>query len=1013
MAIAAKVRSLSLFAVLLLSISSVHGDRTLYVVANLNHPQPCDCPRSPPNENITCDTLGNYTSEEGSNNDNLTLIFLCGHHTLNTSNSTAKVSNVHRLSVVGNSSDRNQVVVRDIILEFQNVTELYLTNMTIMDVSFKVYPLGRSDHIPFHMSNCQFIGSDSVIIGADLTIQDSSIINGTNTAFNLASGSLTLAGNVDFDGNHGENGGALALTSTKLNIARNAVITFSRNSATGRGGAILVDNPTEILKVFPESDCFYRLLDYDQTASYNVSFTDNHAGIGGNHIFGASLKSCCTSANDEDNVNIPSYKIVSSGNVFHFTQPDFSNNTVESAITASPARVCICDDQGLPQCLDEDKIFYMMDEARYPGQLFNLSVVLVGADFGPTTGIVHASIRVNESLQGQENPSLGANQSGQILRSTKCTSVGYSIHSGQLGTHMLYLTAVQSNYIRLKQLAKGSQVMEYYHSIREAIGEYHDQEVIKEDLSFTPLFVHVSLKPCPAGFNLNHSVCSCYSMLTDQKGVECHLSQSGGYLSHPDLWIGRDNEQDSDLVILSRYCPLQVCNHSILGQGVNLENETSINAQCSFNHTGRFCGGCADNYSLAIGSSHCIICHNNNNLALLLFFALEGILLVLIVALLNLTVTHGMVNGLIFYANIIWVFKDSLFPDEPTTKPSSRLLLFLRIFIAWLNLDFGIETCFVVGLNAFWKTLLQYIFPLYIWSIVGLIILAARRSVRLTELLSSRAVSILSSLVLLSYMKLLRNAVESLHYTYLDYYNSTGEVHSLAVWAADGTLDYFGPEHSILFSIALFVIVVCMLFTFLLLFGQWLRTLHFFSRFHPIFDSYYAPIKYRHHYCLGLLVITRVFLYLLNFNLFPRAATFSLLITVTALFTYMTLVRPFVSTVNLVFYCTFLVNLIILSGSFLFVDTSLSGNVCRTGKEVVTSMSTGIAFVEFCVLVVVRSIKSLPINWCRNYIRRRKYQEIEDVPPTDHEELPTTSYASYRDSILEESCLSNVLESYD
>ena len=78
-------------------------------------------------------------------------------------------------------------------------------------------------------------------------------------------------------------------------------------------------------------------------------------------------------------------------------------------------------------------------------------------------------------------------------------------------------------------------------------------------------------------------------------------------------------------------------------------------SQCAFHRAGRLCGGCKKNYSLAIASSHCIHCPNNNNLSLLIFFAAAGILLVLFISALNLTVTQGLINGFIFYANIVWV----------------------------------------------------------------------------------------------------------------------------------------------------------------------------------------------------------------------------------------------------------------------------------------------------------------------------------------------------------------------
>ena len=46
----------------------------------------------------------------------------------------------------------------------------------------------------------------------------------------------------------------------------------------------------------------------------------------------------------------------------------------------------------------------------------------------------------------------------------------------------------------------------------------------------------------------------------------------------------------------------------------------------------------------------------------------------------------------------------------------------LSVFIEWLNLDFGIETYFYNGMDAYTKTWLQFVFPAYIWVLVGLMI---------------------------------------------------------------------------------------------------------------------------------------------------------------------------------------------------------------------------------------------------------------------------------------------------
>ena len=240
---------------------------------------------------------------------------------------------------------------------------------------------------------------------------------------------------------------------------------------------------------------------------------------------------------------------------------------------------------------------------------------------------------------------------------------------------------------------------------------------------------------------------------------------------------------------MAQYCPFGYC---ITSQKIVSFDEDS-SAQCLSDRNGTLCGGCKKNFSLAIGSSNCIHCPNNNNLALIIFFAAAGLLLVLFVSALNLTVTQGMINGLTFYANVFWTYQNILLPQAA----SNYFFAFLRVFVAWLNLDFGIEACFFKGLNAFWKTWLQYLFPLYIWSIS-----------KLAKLFGNRAVSVLATLFLLSYMKLLKVIVDSLGFTPIEIFNTTNYSHTLTVWSLDGSYTYGHFPHILL------VIATLALFTF-------------------------------------------------------------------------------------------------------------------------------------------------------------------------------------------------------
>ena len=141
-------------------------------------------------------------------------------------------------------------------------------------------------------------------------------------------------------------------------------------------------------------------------------------------------------------------------------------------------------------------------------------------------------------------------------------------------------------------------------------------------------------------------------------------------------------------------------------------------------------------------------------MALVIFFAAAGFLLVIAISVSNLTVTQGMINGLMFYANIVWTYQNAFFPHNPT-----GISAFLKTFLAWLNLDFGIETCFYNCLDMYGKMWLQIIFPFYIAAIFLFVV---HYSSKLSKILGDRSVPTLPTLLFLSYAKLLRIIIASL-----------------------------------------------------------------------------------------------------------------------------------------------------------------------------------------------------------------------------------------------------------
>ena len=150
-------------------------------------------------------------------------------------------------------------------------------------------------------------------------------------------------------------------------------------------------------------------------------------------------------------------------------------------------------------------------------------------------------------------------------------------------------------------------------------------------------------------------------------------------------------------------------------------------------------------------------------------------------------------------------------------------------------------------------------------------ILISHLSPKFADMLGSNPVSVLATLIFLSYVNILRTLITAVSFTYLEYPN--------IVRLYDANIEYVSKERIPLFLVALLVFFFLFLpYTLLLLFGQWLQAishLRLFSwvnRLKPFMDSYHAPYKAKHCYWPGLLLVL-CFVLLLVFALNPQQDT--------------------------------------------------------------------------------------------------------------------------------------------
>ena len=534
----------------------------------------------------------------------------------------------------------------------------------------------------------------------------------------------------------------------------------------------------------------------------------------------------------------------------------------------------------------------------FPGQEFSVPAATTGQYGGISPAVVRTHLSISENTAGQLGP-------GQYVQ-----------YLGRVHGELTYLIATTAKHAELRLIIETE--------------PWHD-----------PSLIDVVFLPCPFGFELNARKCDCASHLLRSPGVTCDINSQT--IHRPNsMWIGNYSGD----VTLHLNCPFDYCETE--GGSISLSYQDT---QCSFNRSGVLCGSCLPGLSNCLGSSRCLQC-SNTSLLLIVPFALAGLALVFLLLMCNLTVSTGTINGLIFYANIVRKNHSIFFPTGHKTVVTQ----ILEGFIAWLNLDLGIETCFFHGMDTHAKTWLQFIFPVYIWMLAGCIIYSSRYSITISKLTAKNAVPTLGTLFLLSYAKLLHAIIATISPIAL--VNKGGSI-SL-VWLLDGNMAYLEGAHIALFAMGLLAMVLYIVpFTLLLLLAPCLqarsshRLLRWVNRLKPLLDAYQGPYKVNFRSWTGFMLLLRVFLFSIfacnafgnpQVNLVVIAIIISGVPTVLYSLNFAVYKRRFVQLLE----GFFLSNLVIFAvATFYLTDSKASSR----NQEALADVMVGSAFLVFIIIM--------------------------------------------------------------
>ena len=422
----------------------------------------------------------------------------------------------------------------------------------------------------------------------------------------------------------GDLGGGIYLeVSPKVYILKNKetllisyFMNFTGNHANF-GGAMYVADDTNSGVCSPNVECFIQALALYKKYSYflktkNMFFSDNTASEQGPNLFGGLLDRCIPSPFAE----VYQRQINYSGHGILYLQ-DITNSNLHS-ISSQPVRLCFCNSEHEPDCSYQPPTITVQK-----GETFNVSLVAV--DQVNHTVDANVSSYLSSSHggfgEGQQTQNVGKN----------CTNLTFNVFSP------------------------------YKY---ETLNLYPNGPCESATLSTSHVTIQFTACTCPVGFEpLSNSKsstrceCDCDSALSPYI-TKCNFASSSVLRTGINSWITYINGTDQHEYVIYPHCPFDYCHPQDVNISINFNIPNGADSQCAHNRMGVLCGACKDDLSLSLASSRCVPCHAHWPavfVAILLAAAIAGILLVTALLALNMTVSVGLINGIIFYANIVSV----------------------------------------------------------------------------------------------------------------------------------------------------------------------------------------------------------------------------------------------------------------------------------------------------------------------------------------------------------------------
>ena len=729
-----------------------------------------------------------------------------------------------------------------------------------------------------------------------------------------------LSGNLTFNNNHAMTGPAIRLVGNcQLYFMSGVIAKFTDNSAQLMGGAIYADGTQS------NDKCVIQI----NSSVSQILFSNNEAKRAGSSIYAQPISSCYI--NNTNSIKSP--EEIMTFYKQHFT---FNNNKSNTNLYQFST---------LPQSLKEVTGILPHYDKIFPGQKFHYCISAIDAlhrNVFTTLAIVIITNHFQPNISDTSKVWLDFRDQEQLIQEgINCTKISVAVHTNDK-VNIIGAMIVFSQYSQTNILSKS-----------------------------------VHIYPCPLGFDLKDKkgVCelsSSFNNLMKHKHISVPITGNitSQMITRPlttNVWAGimKNGNKSKGAFGVSNHCPVGFCNNDKtlayfysgdLSPNRSFKLSDGITNYhpplCLYQREGTLCGRCSEGLSVVFGSTECHHC-SNAWIATIIIYLVAGPLLIYLLFALRLTLATGIFNGIIFYvqaANMgildmlsVYNGKMGVFRDV------------IVVFLSILNLGLGFPLCFYNGMTELLKAGLSLLFPLYLLTIVVVLIILSHFSLRLSNKIAQSSVQVLVTVVHLSYGRLLGAIIYA--FTPSIVFTSEQTYH---VWYWDGSVEYGNKGHIILIAITSLVVFPLLLpYVFLLLFVKSLRHWKCVNEYtRPILEAIHAPYKNGRQYWFVARLLLLIMMYIL-YSIEPYAQVIYIVIaSILVLFIIgQAMFRPYKSNFINLLDCWLLFNL-----AFVYISTWYEGHMEVTVYSIVPILLfflTIFMVMVYHILLITRQLKKV------------------------------------------------------